>query len=101
MPLVVPNSLVKPTRPPHDEDTILHNGTRSLNYLDKLELAGAQGHLRQKGAVRKVMLLNWRGIVHTTLTMIITNYVFLQMSFALTLVNFYMAINAKIRAAKF
>ena len=81
MPLVVPNSLVKPTRPPHDEDTILHNGTRSLNYLDKLELAGAQGHLRQKGAVRKVILLNWRGIVHTTLTMIITNYVFLLMPF--------------------
>jgi hypothetical protein len=45
--------------------------------VDKLELAGTQGALRQKGAVRKVILLNWRGIVHSTMTIIITNYVFL------------------------
>jgi hypothetical protein len=66
--------------------------------VDKLELAGTQGASRQKGAVRKVILLNWRGIIHSTMTMIITNYVYPVIVFALTLVNLYLVIDAKIAA---
>lgn len=74
-PLVDPNESAKSTVRPRDEDAVLQNGAVSPEYSDRSELAGAQGRARQRSAVQKVLLLNWRGIVHTTLTMILTNYV--------------------------
>jgi hypothetical protein len=46
----------------------------SSNLID---LAGARGQLKQRGAVKRVLVLNWRGIVHTTGLLIFTNYVYL------------------------
>jgi len=75
IPLVDSSVLVKPTDHPRDEDAVLQNGAHSPEYSDRSELAGAQGRVRQRSAVKKVLLLNWRGIVHTTMTMVLTNYV--------------------------
>jgi hypothetical protein len=46
----------------------------SFNLID---LAGARGQLKQRGAVERVLVLNWRGIVHTSGLLIFTNYVYL------------------------
>ena len=80
IPLVEPNGLAKPLRRAPAEETILQNGTISTDHSDKSDLAGTQGQARQKGAVRKVFFLNWRGIVHTTMTMIFTNFVLFSFS---------------------
>jgi hypothetical protein len=44
----------------------------SFNLID---LAGARGQLKQRGAVKRVLVLNWRGIVHTAGLLIFSNYV--------------------------
>jgi len=52
----------------------------SINIFDVIELAGAQGQTRQLGAIRKVLLMNWRGIINTTALIVLANYVFLTLS---------------------
>jgi hypothetical protein len=49
---------------------------------NSIDLAGARGQLRQRGAVKRVLVLNWRGIVHTAGLLIFTNYV--KLIYALT-----------------
>ena len=52
----------------------------SINIFDVIELAAAQGQTRQLGAIRKVLLMNWRGIINTTALIVLANYVFLTLS---------------------
>jgi len=45
-------------------------------HSNSSDLAGSSGQIRQRGALKQVLILNWRGILHTTVLMVFTNTVY-------------------------
>lgn len=53
----------------------LMNGPTPNCHSNSSDLAGSSGQIRQRGALKQVLILNWRGIFHTTVLMVFTNTV--------------------------
>jgi hypothetical protein len=66
--LHTPTSVTSPT---------VLNSERVSHYLfvAKADLAGKRGEVKKSNAVRRVMLLNWRGIAHNAVLLLATNAV--------------------------
>jgi len=53
----------------------LMKGPTPRCHSNSSDLAGSSGQIRQRGALKQVLILNWRGIFHTTVLMVFTNTV--------------------------